>query len=59
MYRHIHVLKGWIKKVVAVYVHVYTSLINMVIGDAIIGCNFLSFLLIKSIFRCREKLAKL
>ena len=42
-------------------VHVYTSLINMVIGDAIIGCNFLSFLLIiiKSIFRCREKLAKL
>ena len=42
---------------VAVYVHVYTSPINM--GDAIIGCNFLSFLLIKSIFRCREKLAKL
>ena len=37
---------------VAVYVHVHTSLINMVIGDAIIGCNILSFLLIKSIFRC-------
>ena len=35
---------------VAVHVHVYTSLINMVIGDAIIGCNFLSFLLIKSFF---------
>ena len=44
---------------VAVYVHVYTSLINMVIGDVIIECNFLSFLLIKSIFRCREKLAKI
>ena len=44
---------------VAVYVHVYTSPINMVMGDAIIGCNFLSFLLIKIIFRCREKLAKL
>ena len=46
---------------VAVYVHVYTctSPINMVMGDAIIGCCFLSFLLIKNIFRCREKLAKL
>ena len=41
------------------YMYLYTSLINMVIGDAIIGCNFLSFLLIKSFFRCREKLAKL
>ena len=30
---------------VPVYVHVYTSLINMVIGDAIIGCNVLSFFL--------------
>ena len=38
---------------------IYTSPINMVMGDAIIGCNFLSFLLIKSIFRCREKLSKL
>ena len=44
---------------VAVYVHVYTSPINMVMGDAINRCNFLSFLLIKRIFRCREKLAKL
>ena len=44
---------------VAVYVHAYTSPINMVMGDAIIGFIFLSFLLIKSIFRCREKLAKL
>ena len=35
---------------VAVYVHVYTSPINMVMSDAIIGCHFLSFLLIKSIF---------
>ena len=34
---------------VYVHVHVYTSPINMVMGDAIIGCNFLSFLLIKSI----------
>ena len=25
---------------VAVYVHVYTSPINMVMGDAMIGCNF-------------------
>ena len=25
---------------VAVYVHVYTSPINMVMGDAIIGCIF-------------------
>ena len=39
---------------VAVYVHVYTSLINMVIGDAsvigdaIIGCNFCIFSLLKA-----------
>ena len=38
---------------VAVYVHEYTSPINMVMGDAIIGCNILSFLLMNSIFRCR------
>ena len=29
-------------------VHVYTSLINMVIGDAIIGCNFCLFPLLKA-----------
>ena len=29
---------------VAVYVHVYTSLFNMVIDDVIIGCNSLSIL---------------
>ena len=33
---------------VAVYVHVYTSPINMVIGDATIGCHFLSFSLLKA-----------
>ena len=33
---------------VAVYVHVYTSPIKMVMGDAIIGCIFLSFLLLKA-----------
>ena len=30
---------------VAVYVHIYTSLFNMVIGDALIGCISLSILL--------------
>ena len=29
-------------------VHVYTSLINMIIGDAIIGCNFCLFSLLKA-----------
>ena len=41
-----------------IYVHVYTSPINMVIGDATIGCNF-CLSPNKSIFRFREKLAKL
>ena len=33
---------------VAVYVHVYTSPINMVMGDAIIGCIFCLFSLLKA-----------
>ena len=33
---------------VAVYVHVYTSLINMVMGDAIVGLIFCLFSLLKA-----------